>query len=142
MTKERKGVSIGEAARVTAIMLDGTKHEGTSVWQALSDRVAFERRYATSILSAAQKLKGNLDEEGNPTEGFDWSLVNEERLAFFAWRVLRRAERPVGDFDDFIDNVEDIELEALEGPADGPADPTNVDPLDADQPSGSSLSSQ
>jgi hypothetical protein len=129
---ERKGVGIGNKARVTAIMLDGTKHQGESVWQALSDRVAFERRYATSIYAATAKLKDSLDEKGAPTEGFDWSLVNEERLAFFAWRVLRRAERPVGEFEEFLDGVEEIELEAMD----------IADPTDAGQPPANSLSSQ
>lgn len=133
-TEPRRGVRQGEAARVVAIMFDGTKYEGTSVWQGLGDRIAYERRYATSILAAAAKLKDKVDEAGNPLEGFDWSLVNEERMTFFAWRVLRRAGQPVGEFEDWADTCEELELEALSGPVDGPAVPTTADPTEGPLP--------
>lgn len=92
--------------RVTATMLDGTKHEAIGVFMALSDRIAFEKRFDSSF-SKMQADRAN---------------VREEESAYFAWRTLTRAECAVGGFEDFIEAVEEVELERLDGPVD-PTDP-------------------
>jgi hypothetical protein len=111
-------------ARITAVMLDGTKHEATGVFMALSDRVAFERLYNVSALEMARQTD-LLAPDGTPTAAV--SDLREERHAFFCWRLLRRAELPVGEFDEFIENTEECHIETLKGP---------VDPTDPDQPPG------
>ncbi|MGQ0669180.1 MAG: hypothetical protein ACT4PO_05850 [Actinomycetota bacterium] len=101
-------------------MLDGTKHEAIGIYMALADRVAFERRYASSILDIAREAKA-MGADGIPMTKID---LNEERAAFFSWRVLDRADAGAGAFEEFLEAVEEISIEKLEGPA----DPTVADP--------------
>ena len=117
------------SARTVAVMLDGTKHEAVGVFMPLSDRVAFERRYNLSILEMARVTKDNLDDKGIPIGPVP--DLTEERTAFFTWRLLARGECPVGSFDEFLDGVERIEIERLEGEA----DPTDGGPLPGILPS-------
>jgi len=107
--------------RVVAVMLDGTKHETIGVYMALSDRVAFERLYAVSVVELRRETK-LLDDEGNATAPV--ALLREEQTAWFSWRALTRGDCPVGGFEDFLEGVEEIQLERL----DGPVDPTDSGP--------------
>lgn len=93
-------------ARITAVMLDGSKLEGTSVYMPLADRVAFEHRFGRSVFKELENVK-------------------EEEAAYFSWRILERAGQPVGSFEEFLDSTESLEVELL----DGPADPTDAAPL-------------
>ncbi len=114
--------------RVVAVMLDGTKHEAVGVYMALSDRIAFERSYDLSIIELKRETK-LLDAEGNaevPVRN-----LREEQTAYFCWRTLTRGDCPVGGFEDFLEQVEEVKLERL----DGPVDPTVPDPLSGDSPS-------
>jgi len=58
-------------------------------------------------------------------------VFREEQTGFYCWRLLTRAECPVGGFEDFLEGVEEVTLEALEGPA----DPTDPVPLPGPSPS-------
>jgi hypothetical protein len=98
--------------RVVAIMLDGTKHEAVGVYMALSDRVAFERHYDLSLMALRKEARESQTGEGDP------ATFREEQTGYFCWRLLTRAECPVGGFEDFLEGVEEVTLEALEGPAD------------------------
>lgn len=108
-------------ARVTAVMLDGTKHDATGVFMALADRVAFERLFNVSVLQMRREA-GAVDDTGSDVGG-----LREERAAFFTWRVLSRASCPVGSFEEFLDTVDSIGVERLEG---------SLDPTDAGLPPG------
>ena len=112
------------SARIVAVMLDGTKHEAVGVFMALADRVAFERQYDVSVLEMRRQTE-MLDPDGKPKA--DVTALREERTAFFCWRTLHRGEQPVGDFEGFLDGVEEVQIERLEGPA---------DPTDAGLPPG------
>jgi len=114
--------------RVTAVMLDGTKHETVGVYMALSDRIAFERLYKLSIIDLKRETK-LLDAEGDATAPV--RNLREEQTAYFAWRSLTRGDCPVGGFEDFLEVVEEIKLERL----DGPVDPTDPAPLPGTSPS-------
>jgi hypothetical protein len=107
--------------RVVAVMLDGTKHEAVGVYMALSDRVAFERHFDISMMQLRREARG---EEG-------LNAFREEQTGFYCWRLLTRAECPVGGFEDFLEGVEEVTLEPLEGPA----DPTDPVPLPGPSPS-------
>ncbi len=114
--------------RVVAIMLDGTKHEAVGVYMALSDRVAFERIYNVSVVDLKREAK-MIDDEGNAKAPVP--TLREEQTAYFTWRALTRGECPVGGFEDFLEGVEDITLERL----DGPVDPTVPAPVLGESPS-------
>jgi hypothetical protein len=114
--------------RVVAVMLDGTKHEAVGVYMALSDRVAFERIYNRSIIDLRRETK-LLDAEGDAQAPV--TNLREEQTAYFCWRTLTRGECPVGGFEDFLEQVEGVTLERL----DGPVDPTAPDPLPGTSPS-------
>lgn len=114
--------------RVVAVMLDGTKHEAIGVYMALADRVAFERHYNLSITELKRETK-LLDDEGNAEAPV--RSLREEQTAYFSWRTLTRAECPVAGFEDFLEGVEEIKLERL----DGPVDPTAPPPVPGESPS-------
>jgi hypothetical protein len=98
-------------------MLDGTKHDVTGSYMPLADRVAFERRWGVAF-----ETLFDVSAEGDNIVGPEW---RDERGAFFCWRVLERAGVPVGDFDAFVEQVADINVERV----DGPVDPTEPGPL-------------
>ena len=106
-------------ARITAVMLDGTKHEATGAYMALADRVAFERRYSATILEMSRAAQ-MLDAEGNVRPDADISGLREERTAFFAWRVLQRAGQASEDYDQFLEAVEEITIDTGEMDPTGP----------------------
>lgn len=104
-------------AQITAVMLDGTKHEATGAYMALADRVAFERKYESSIIEMSRQAR-HLGEDGMPLDESDLSGLREERAAFFAWRTLERGGCPVGEFDAWLDAVDEITIDRMEGEAD------------------------
>lgn len=114
--------------RVIAVMLDGTKHEAVGVYMALADRVAFERIYNLSVIDLKRETK-LLDAEGNAEAPV--RNLREEQTAYFCWRTLTRGDCPVGGFDDFLEQVEEVKLERL----DGPVDPTDAGPQPGTSPS-------
>lgn len=113
-------------ARITAVMLDGTKHEATGVYMPLADRVAFERKYAETLGQIRKQAK----EAGSESEP-DFSGVKDEQVAFFCWRLLRRGQIPVGEFEDFLENADELAIDVQ----DGPADPTDAGPPLGNSPS-------
>jgi len=114
--------------RVVAVMLDGTKHEAVGVYMALSDRVAFERLYKLSIIDLKRESK-LIDAEGDAEAPV--RNLREEQTAYFCWRTLTRGDCPVGGFEDFLEAVEEVKLERL----DGPVDPTDPAPAPGESPS-------
>ena len=114
--------------RVVAVMLNGDKHEAVGVYMALSDRVTFERLYDVSVMELKRQSKV-IDEEGNAQAAVP--NLREEQTAYFCWRTLTRGECPVGGFEDFLENVEEVQIERL----DGPVDPTVPGPLPGTSPS-------
>src|SRR5262245_61361199 len=102
-------------ARVVAVYFDGTKHEAVGSFMALSDRVHFERRYNLSVLEMQRQsdlLSPDCKAAGNVTD------LREERMAYFAWKTLVRGDPAVGDFEAFVDSVDDLSIERLDGPVD------------------------
>lgn len=114
-------------ATVTATMLDGTTQEASGDIWILGDRVAFERQFQVSsvgyfaIMRTASKAGGDLtDEDGRLRPGAE--AHREAHSAFFAYRLLHRAGATAVAFDDWIEQVETLDLEV------GEANPTNEVP--------------
>jgi hypothetical protein len=116
-------------ARFVVTMLDGTKHDVVGVYMALGDRIEYERVYARSIFD---KGKIDMQADGSGSATVDMNKVEEESRVFFVWKMLQRAEVPVGSFDDFWPG-----LESMDGPEflDGPLDPTVEDQQPGSLPS-------
>ncbi len=108
-------------ARITALMLDGTKHEATGVYLALADRLAFERRFGYSIFRDTKRMR--VEQDGTGTAEVDVGDLREEEHAFMCWCILHRAGL-VGDYDVFTAGVESIGRPDFQ---DGPVDPTDPD---------------
>lgn len=105
-----------KTAHVVAVMLNGEKHDVVGVYMALGDRIEYERRYGSSIFA---KGKVTREADGTSKAELDTGAIDEESRTYFVWKMLKRAELPVGDFDDFWPDLEKIEgPEFLEGPAD------------------------
>lgn len=122
-------------ARVTAILLDGSKHEATGIFRALTDKVAWEREFKTSFVSFQRDVGASV-EDGQIRKDADLSSLTAEREAFLPWRLLHREKAFTATFEEFLDNVEALEVEVIEG--DG-VDPTVPAPLPIDsRPSPSS----
>jgi len=100
-------------------MLDGTKHEAVGSFMALSDRVQFERRYNLSVLEMARQ-SDLLSPDGRPRANV--TDLREERMAYFAWKTLVRGDPAVGDFEVFVDTVDELTIERLVGPVDPTAE--------------------
>lgn len=110
---------------ITAEMVDGTKFEAAvpeKSYMGLGDRVAFERRYGTSTPAVLADIGSMFieDEDGErqvDTEA-DLSTLREEHVLFFSWRGLSRGADGVPDFDEFADQVADVEVavDPTEGP--------------------------
>lgn len=103
---------------ISAEMADGTTYTATvpdKSYMGLGDRVAFERRFGTSTSAVMMQLGGafTVDDDGEQVvaDDADLSELREEHHAFFAWRGLRRECDGVPDFDEFIDNAVDLEID-------------------------------
>lgn len=136
--------------RITVLMLDGEKHEFVATYMPLADRVAFEKkwgvafeglfRYTTVELEDPQ-AEGGTRKVTVPNAGPEW---RDERGAFFIWRAMRRHGIEVAGFDQWLEQVDDIDIEPVDGP---PAEPNaslidaapdgGLDPTDQDPPHGS-----
>jgi hypothetical protein len=89
----------------------------TRTWMCQADRVAFERRFHTSI-GAMSKLRDQFDPETNePKEGADLSILKEEHIAFFAWRCMNREVQDQGSFEDWLEKVAEVDVVDLSAPA-------------------------
>lgn len=123
---------------IRAEMADGTTYEATvpgKSYMGFGDRVAFERRYGTSIPAVAQQVAGLFteDDDGERVMAADADLsqLREEHHAFFAWRGLSRddAGRPnpkfAGGFDSFVDALVDLEID--HGTDEDPPEPATPD---------------
>ena len=64
------------------------------------DLIRYERHFNEPLTSL-----GGVDSDGNPN-------VRMESLAFLAFAALTRIDRFEGDFDAFVDALDDIELDA------------------------------
>ena len=116
-------------AHVTAILLDGSKHEATGVFRALADKVAWERRFKVSFVSFQKAVAGSFTEDGKVNTEATMEALTSEREAFLPWRLLNREKAFTGDFDSFLDNVETIEVEVFENEQGDGVDPTSdLDP--------------
>ena len=122
-------------ARITAILLDGSKHEATGVFRALADNVAWERRFKVSFVSFQKEVAGSFTSDGKVNTEATMEALTTEREAFLPWRLLNREKAFTGDFDSFLDNVEAIEVEVFETEEGMPVDPTT-------DPAPSTISSQ
>lgn len=101
-------------ARVTAVMLDGSKVEAEGPYMATADRIAFEELFSMAF--------GALGRD----------VIQERQAAFFSWCLLHREGVIADEFDVFKTKVEEIEIDAEES--------ANVDPTEPDQPIDSSPS--
>jgi hypothetical protein len=107
-------------ARVKATMFDGSVVEAEGLWQPIADRVAFER---FSGQAWQQHIVG--------------SRLSDEAAAFLAWRLLARS-REMPEFNDWIGELDDLELEPLKAEDGAPeANPTGVAVLSASSQSSS-----
>lgn len=103
--------------KVSATFAGGrTVESNADLWMCLSDRVAFERKFGKSTMSLAKfaPQNGNGDAPADTTARDDEAAeeLREEWLAFFVWRCLRRDHADVGDFDAFIDQVVNVEVDS------------------------------
>lgn len=112
-------------AHVTAILLDGSKHEATGAFRALADKVAWERRFKVSFVSF-QKTIGDAVADGKMASDANVDDLTTEREAFLPWRLLNREKAFTGDFDSFVENVESLEIEVFENEAGAGVDPTSA----------------
>jgi len=90
-------------------MIDGTTYTAEGTYLGLADRVVFERKYGKSVRSFVT------DDDG----------LTEERVAFLVHRMLERADPAAGDFETFVNNVQDINIEAVPDPTDPTAPVTS-----------------
>ena len=118
-------------AHITAILLDGSKHEATGVFRALADKVAWEREFKTSFVSFQKVIGDSVTPDGEIDRDANLDSLTSEREAFLPWRLLHREKAFTGTFEEFLDNVEAIEVEVIEG--DG-VDPTAPTPPPIDSP--------
>lgn len=97
---------------------------GEKTWMCLADRVAFEKRFdtAAAVMSTYRHL---VDDDGAVKEGADISAVREEYLLFFAWRELSRGAEGVPGYDEFVDQVLDLDIGV---------DPDDPDDGEAEEP--------
>lgn len=88
----------------------------TRTWMCQADRVAFERRFDTSI-GAMSALREQFDPETNePKEGADLSPIKEEYIAFFAWRCMNREVGDQGAFEAWVETVAEVDIGAPDPP--------------------------
>lgn len=107
-------------ASVTITYLDETTTELRGELAPLADRVKFEHRFGVSA-AVLQRLEGMFDEEGNLNPGADPSDLHEEYIAFLVWAMVWRQNPGVGEFDDWISTVGNLDLNTTPKEA---ADPT------------------
>lgn len=83
----------------------------TGIWGGLSDRVAFERQFGIAWkIQVEHMVRAAREDRDDPTR-------RDERGAYMAWRMLRRAhpgEEVLKDFDEFVDATREIEIERLD----------------------------
>jgi hypothetical protein len=106
--------------KVAVEFLDGSPRVEfkTRTYMCQADRVAFERRFNLTIAELHNRAAA------------DSGRISDEHVAFFAWRAMNREVGDQGDFDAWIERVEEIDLEDLEAAAAGPGD----EPGDAARP--------
>lgn len=115
-------------AHITAILLDGSKHEATGVFRALADKVAWEREFKTSFVSFQKVIGDSVTPDGAIDRAANLESLTSEREAFLPWRLLNREKVFAGTFDEFLDNCESLEVQILEDERGEPLDPTATDP--------------
>lgn len=99
--------------KLTIKMSTGTTYDFDGKWGTVSDGVAFERRFNVNASIMAQMM----GENGKKSPDF-----REEWMAFLAWRCLRRHDPSVAEFDEFIDDMEQLIFggEEAENPTETP----------------------
>ncbi len=110
-------------ARVTARLFDGNVVTAAGAWMAAADRYAFEERFGLSLPSlfgARVGKDGKIADEELPSV---LASLQERYLAFFAHRLLVREGKFFGTFEEFTEQVADLEIEALPGNVSAPAPP-------------------
>lgn len=100
---------------VAVSLLDGTKQEATGPVFGMSDRIAFERQFQIPALKLAE-LEDLFDKKGKLRPGADLSQVREEWFAFLGYRVLRRAGVVTQSFDEWVEVVDDVQLNIEQAP--------------------------
>jgi hypothetical protein len=138
--------------KVTASLFDGSTLQAEGVYMGLADRVAFERHFGRPlgglvghdertehrISLLVGKVLERLEGEDDLPEG-QAALVrrmlerlakdeneelNEEHVAFLVRRLLARSQ-DVADFEEFVEQVEEIKIEALSDPTEPAAQREN-----------------
>lgn len=94
--------------RATATMIDGSTYTAEGTYLGLADRIVFERKYGKSVSTIVR----------------DDDLM-EEPVAFLVHRMLERSDPAVGDFEAFVNKVQDIKIEAVPDPTDPAAPATS-----------------
>jgi len=96
--------------RITATLLDGTKYSCLDKhYMSTGDRVAFEHQFELST-AALSKFKEAFNDDGTVVPGADLGAFREEWTVFFCWRSLRRAGQDVGNYDTFVDNLDELSI--------------------------------
>ena len=100
-------------ATVKAVDFDGVKTEASGVFAGWSDQVAFERRFGVNAV-ILERLGEAFDDDGRLKPEADAAEIRSEWLAFLAWRVLRRSGGTTTDFEAWVDELDELEIETRE----------------------------
>lgn len=90
---------------------DGRTIEASGVWAGLSDRVAFESKFDVAWNVHVRALLAAIREKRDDPE------LREDRGAFMAWRLLRRAypaDQALAELDVFLEATKEVDLERLD----------------------------
>lgn len=120
--------------KITATFLDGSSETiDTSTYMALTDRMAFERRFNKNVLDL-RGLAEAIGEDGKLSPTADLSVLREEWLAFFTWRVMGREIGDVGAFEDFVEKVAALDFVGPDAARQETEEDEGLDPTDQDPP--------
>lgn len=99
-------------AHVTARTVDGRTFEAEGLMAPLTDRVAFERRFGVTA-AVLSRIGDFFNAEGRMRPDADAAALREEWVAFIVFRILARGRAYGEDFDRFLEEVAEVEIEQL-----------------------------
>jgi len=96
-------------ARIKITDHEGKTSDAEGVFAGWGDQVAFERRFGVNA-AVMGRLREAFDDSGLLKPDADAGSIKTEWLAFLAWRLMARAGVAGSSFDEWLENVADLEL--------------------------------
>lgn len=113
-------------ARVRVTTYAGSTVEAEGVFAGWGDQVAFERRFGQNA-AVMGRLRDAFDDAGGLRADADPAAIRTEWLAFLAWRLFVRAGEAPASFDEWLEQIADLDLAVLEdSEGEQSADPTGA----------------